>query len=172
MECIERSNILPGSGIHRFKLFDAYVRSVRHYVDVHKRLRALGQHSLLLARECVECGRNQCIFNRVELHNGVRATSCGTHSEFACQRFAQRIKGPDSQLECLERRDELSRPGLHEFIVQHTGVRSVGYYLHIDTCQRARRPDVALLARERDRLRRDKRMVSRLELQNTQELML
>ena len=172
MECLERGNFLPGSGIHRFRLIDAYVRSVRHYVDVHKRFRAVGHHTLLLARECVECGRNQRIFNRVELHNGVRATSCGTHSEFACQRFAQRIKGPDSQLECLERRDELSRSGLHEFGVYHARIRSVGYHLHIHNCQRARRPDVALLARERDRLRRDKRMVSRLELQNTQELML
>jgi hypothetical protein len=106
----------------------------------------------------------------VELHHRVRITACGTYSEFPCQRFDQRIKNPDSQLECLERSDELSRPGLDEFRLYHTRLRSVGYYLDFDDCQRALRPNDVLLARKRIKLRRHQRLVCRMELQNAEEL--
>ena len=156
MECIDRSNVVPSTGIDGFDVCIDDSRSEWDHDNIVWVEWAIGEHKILLACECDEQWRDECIFDGVEFHDsGTAPTAGGTGISNACERSNRGCDEPDTHMERIDRSDIIPGAGIDRFDVRVNDSRSEWDYDNIVWIEWPVSEHEILLARECDERWRD-----------------
>ena len=118
MECIDRSDIVPSAGIDGFNVCINDSRSEWDYDDIVWIEWTVSEHEILLACECDEQWRDECVFHALEFHDSSAAsTASGTRVGYTSKRSNRSCDEPHIDMECIDRSDIVPSAGIDGFDV-------------------------------------------------------